>query len=116
MPTVYRFTVKTDAYETRYMKSPGFSFEVRRASAAALRDAYAQACRLLATNAPASSYATAWLEISDRFGPRTLAKFVPVLGRNGSRSAWLLNEWCEELSSDAFEARVECGPQRANNS
>jgi ribosomal protein L13 len=114
MATEYRFTVKTDDHRTRYQTAPTFKVVVKRSTArtryGALAEIYAQAVRMLESNAPVGREATAWIEVYDgKSAPRTLAKFAPLVStKSGVKSAWLLNEWAPELDGDQWAARVEC--------
>jgi hypothetical protein len=114
MATVYRFTVKTEDHRTRDMMPPTHKVTVARATAkakaAAEHEIYANAVRMLASNAPATNAATAWIEVYDgRSAPRTLAKFSPLLpNRAGIKAQWLLNEWSAEYDANEFVDRIEC--------
>jgi hypothetical protein len=91
----YRGIVKTNRYGTRGMLGPSYINEVRRDSARARKAALEAYQKLLDGNMPDDG-GEAWLEVSDRFGVRMIARHVgKATRREPITSRVLAGEWVE---------------------
>lgn len=79
MSTTYRWTVNPDVYKTRNQIQPHGSLVFKRDSKKAAQEAMTAFYQTIRQHMPDGENARAWLEVSDRYGPRTLVSLKRVV-------------------------------------